>query len=261
MNKKDEMNELIKLCEMEYKERKLVVPMGKINDKENVYMDFTNVSGLFIAGATGTGKSVFIDDLIFFLKHKNSPSEIKLVLLDPKKIELGEYDGSKYVFNGKSESDALKGYNLLINILQILKDRVSILQKTKHQTITDYNLHSKEKWPHIFIFIDEGCEIMKIKDAVKLFEEILEFGKIVGFHLIFATNSYLKDYVNNEFINKFKYRMTFDLASTEQAEYIDIPGSNWLKANGKALIPDYRGKIYEFQAPYISNDLIKKSMS
>ena len=246
------------LCDLEYKDKKLAVPLGWIDDKENVYMDFKNISGLFIGGATGTGKSIFIDDIIVSLMYKNTSDEVKFIMLDPKKIELGEYNGIDYLFNNKNYSDSHKGYDFLIDIMKLLDSRINTLIKTNHRTIEGYNKDSKEHWPHIFIFVDEGCDIIRIKDSFSVFSKILEFGKNCGIHLIYATNSYLKDYSNSKFLDMFKYRMTFDLASEEQEKFIDIKGSSWLKTSGEALIKGPNGIVYKFQAPYVKDDEINE---
>ena len=257
MKNKEELT-IKELCDLKYKDKKLAVPLYWKNSKENIYMDFTDISGLFIGGATGTGKSILIDDIIVSLMYKNTNEQVKFIMLDPKKIELGEYDGINYLLDCKSQSNSLKGYNLLIYLEKLLKSRIDTLFKTNNHTIEGYNEDSEEKWPHIFLFVDEGNDIIKIKDSFNVFCTILEFGKSCGIHLIYATNAYLKDYRNSKFLDMFKYRMTFDLASEEQAKFIDIEGSNWLKDNGEALIKAPNGIIYKFQAPYVKDDEINK---
>ncbi len=244
------------LCELQYQNKKLIIPFGFANSKKLLFINFEKMSGLFIAGATGTGKSIFIDDLIVGLMYKNKPKDIKFLMLDPKRIELGEYDGLDYLIGKKSESNTTKGYKLLLDILKILEFRVKLLMITNHRTISGYNRVEKDKWPHIFVVVDEGSEIIKMKDAYTVFSKILEFGKCVGVHLIYATNSYLKEYKNSNFLNKFKYRVAFDLASIEQAEFIDIEGSSWLKGEGKAVLKDEKGKITKFKAPYVTDEEI-----
>ena len=256
MKEKSELT-IKELCDAQFKERKLVVPLGYASKKKLFYIDLKNMSGLFIAGATGTGKSVFIDDLIVSLMYKNKSSEVNFIMLDPKKIELGEYDGIKHLIGGKSLHNQ-KGYDLLIKLMRMLEFRMKLLVATKHRNIGGFNKDNKVKWPHIFVVVDEGANIIKIKDSFAVFSKMLECGEKVGIHLIYATNDYLKDYANSNFIDKFKYRISFDLSSEEQAEYIDIKGANWLKSNGKALIKSPNGKICKFQAPYVSDDEINE---
>lgn len=249
------------LCDIKYKEKKLVVPLGYVGNKKCIYLDLKSMSGLFIAGATGTGKSIFIDDIVVSLMYKNKPSEVKFIMLDPKKIELGEYDGINYLIGKRSHSTKESGYKLLIDILKLLEFRIGILKRTNHRNINGFNRYEKDKWEHIFIVVDEGSSIIKMKDSFTVFSKILDFGEIAGIHLIYATNSYLKDYANSNFLDKFNYRMTFDLASIEQAELIDIKGSSWLKSEGVALIKTKDGNICKFKAPFIQDEEIERIVS
>ena len=249
--------ELIELCEKEYYDKPLIVPFGKIDENENVYMDFTNVSGLFIAGSTASGKSVFIDDIILSLIHKNKSSDIKLCLIDPKEIELNEYNGLNYVIGGKSEYDIVEIGNLLNSINQEINERTQKLVDNHSRNITGYNDSNNEKLPHIFVIVDEGEDILEYENIREILERILDVGDNVGVHLIFSTNAYLKDYVESKFLDRFKYRLSFDMASKEQSDLIGIKKAHWLSANGEAIIKSFNDKFYKFQAPFTSLETSK----
>ena len=244
--------ELIELCEKEYRDKSLIIPFGKIDENENVYMDFTNVSGLFIAGSTASGKSVFIDDIILSLMHKNKPDDIKLCLIDPKEIELNEYNGLDYVIGGKSEYDIVEIGNLINNINQEINERIKKLVNNRSRNITGYNNSNNEKLPHIFVIIDEGEDILNYRNVREILEKILDVGDNLGIHLIFSTNAYLKDYVESKFLDKFKYRLSFDMASKEQSNLIGIKKAHWLSANGEAVIKSFNNVFYKFQAPFVT---------
>ncbi len=246
-----------KLCELKYNNKNLTLPLGWKKDGEPIYRDFTNISGLFITGSTGSGKSVFIDDLIVSLIYKNTSEEVKFIMFDPKKIELGEYDGIKHLLIGKAQSSLKKGYDSLIFILKVLESRINTLNKTKNSSIEMYNQRNEEKWPHIFIFIDEGSNLIKMKDAHLALSKILDYGTKVGIHLIYATNAYLKDYASSRFIDKFQYRMSFDLASEEQEKFLNIEKSSLLK-QGEALIKNRNGEIFKIHAPLVTDEEINE---
>ncbi len=247
-----------KLCDLKYTNKRLTLPLGWKDNGDPFYRDFNNISGLFITGATGTGKSVLIDDLIISLMYKNTSDEVKFIMLDPKKIELGEYDGIKFLLSGKSHSTLKKGYDMLIFLLKILESRINTLNKNNYRNIQEYNLKANEKWPDIFLFIDEGAKIIKMKDTHLVLSKILDYGLKVGIHLIYATNSYLKDYASSKFINKFKYRITFDLTSLEQEEYIDIEDASFLKGNGEAIIKSSNGEKFKIHAPLVTDEEINE---
>lgn len=246
------------LCDLKYKNKKLTLPLGWKGNGDPFYRNFEKVSGLFIAGATGTGKSVFIDDLIVGLMYKNTPLEVKFIMLDPKRMELGEYDGIRYLLSGKAHSTLKKGYDELIFLLKVLESRFNTLNKGNYFGIDAYNRNNEEKWPHIFLFIDEGSRIIKMKETHTVLSKILDYGSRVGIHLIYATNAYLKDYASSKFIEKFKYRVTFDLASVEQAEYMNIEGASWLNKSGEAIIKCSNGEICKFQAPLVTDEEINE---
>ena len=254
---KNDKHIIKELCDLKYQDKKLVLPLGWTSDGNVYYKNFKRISGLFIAGATGTGKSIFLDDLIVSLMYKNTPDDVKFIMFDPKKTELGEYDGIKYLLGGKSHYNLKKSYDQIIYLLKILESRINTLNKTNQVSIESYNNIAEEKWPHIFIFIDEGSKLIRMIDAYMAFSKILEYGTKVGIHLIYATNSYLIDYASSKFIERFQYRMTFDLASVEQAEYLDIENSSWLKT-GEALIKGRSGEIYKIHAPLITDDEINE---
>ncbi len=244
------------LCDLRYKDKKLIIPLGwTVKDKKPYYKNFKRISGLFVAGTTGSGKSIFLDDLIVSLMYKNTPQEVKFIMFDPKKIELGEYDGIKYLLNGKNLYNLKKSYDALLFILNVLETRYNTLNKLSLKAISEYNRQTKEPWPHLFIFIDEGTKLIKHKDTHKILSKVLEYGNLVGIHLIYATNSYLEDYVNSKFIDQFKYRITFDLATMEQEKFINIKNSNWLKI-GEAIIKGRSGDVYIIQAPLVSDNEI-----
>lgn len=250
-------NDLIKLCEKKYRDKLLVVPFGKIKNDEEVYMDFTNISGIFIAGSTASGKSVFIDDIILSLMHKNNASDIKFYLIDPKGIELSEYDGLDYIIGGKSVRDILKIEKTLNDINKEIDKRIGLLVQNKSRNITGYNESSSDKMPHIFVIVDEGNDILNYKNNRQIFERILDVGDNTGIHLIFSTNAYLKEYTKSDFLARFKYRLSFDLASKEQAKAIEINKSNWLNSNGEAIIKSFNARFYKFQTPFSNIQSIK----
>lgn len=243
----DVNEEIMELCEKEYLEKTLAVPIGRMKD-DVVYMDFTKISGLFIAGATGTGKSVLIDWIIRGLMYKNFPSDVKFCLIDPKKIELNEYNNLDYIINNVSLSNSNEILDSLEYINKVINFRLDELSSNECLSMKDYTKKTKKSWPHIFIVVEEGYDIIDNLKIRNSFEKILIYGKDIGMHLIFSTNAYLDKFVKNRFIDMFKYKATFDLASEEQEKLINLKNSNWLKSPGDALIKGFNSKVYRFQS-------------
>ena len=241
--------ELKELLEKEYRDKSLIVPFGKIDENENVYMDFTNVSGLFIAGETASGKSVFIDDIILSLMHKNKASEVKFCLIDPKQVELNEYNGLDYVIGGKNIYDIVEIESMLNWLNREINKRTEKFVQNHSRNITGYNESNSNPLPHIFVIVDEGYDVLNYHNNRQIFERILDIGDNTGIHLIFSTNAYLKDYKTSNFFDLFKYRLSFDLASNEQSKLIGINKTQWL-ANGEAIVKSFNARFYRFQAPF-----------
>ena len=250
-------NELLELCEKEYSDKKLIVPFGKMDNNENVYMDFTNVSGLFIAGETASGKSIFVDDIILSLMHKNKSSDVQFCLIDPKEIELIEYNGLDYVMGSKSEYDIVKIESLMNDVNRIMNIREEKLTKNRFCGIDSYQTDIDIRVPHIFVIIDEGDDVLKNQNMEEICKRILNTGNQLGIHLIFSTNAYLKEYKDSKFLDLFKYRVSFDMASGEQSKFIGFKDAHWLSTNGEAIINGYNGISYRFQAPFADVSNIK----
>ena len=238
---------------------KLIVPVGVIEVSEKYYLDLKDMSGMFICGETGSGKSVFIDSIITTLLLKNTPSELQFLFIDPNMVELNEYDGIPHLLkNTVSNSEiSLRELN---NILDIINYRRDIFVENKVTNIESYNENNEEKMSHIIIVIDESSDIMRINESIEVLEKILDEGYRFGIHLILATSSYLKKDFSKEFINLFTYVLSFDLASNDQAEFINLRNSNWLKVTGEAIVKE-NGIITKIQTPYISTEEIKKVVS
>ena len=235
---------------------KLIIPVGVIDSKEKYYLDLKESTGMFICGETGSGKSVFIDSLITTLLLKNNPLELKFLFIDPNKVELNEYDGIPHLIKN-TISDAKISFEELNNILNIINYRRNIFVKEKFTNIDSYNDSHEEKLPRIVVVIDESSDIMGIRDSISVLEKILDEGYRFGIHLILATSSYLKKDFPKGFIDLFTYVLSFDLASSDQAEFVNLRNSNWLKVTGEAIVRG-NGLITKIQTPYISNEEIKK---
>lgn len=235
---------------------KLIIPIGVIDKTEKYYLDLKNMTGMFICGETGSGKSVFLDSIITTLLLKNSDEELNFLFIDTSSVELNEYDGIPHLMKSTicNKDIALIELKNIINIISYRKELFNI---DNINNIDEYNESHVDKLSHIIIVIDESSDIMRIKDSINVLENILEDGCKYGIHLILATSSYLKNDFDKEFIDLFTYVLSFDLASDDQAEFINLKNSNWLKVCGEAIVKD-DGIITKIQTPYISDEEIKR---
>lgn len=247
---------LKKLILKEYEKDKLIVPLGIDEKKEKYYMDFSGISSLLIVGETGSGKSNFINSILISLLFKNSKEELELFLIDSSGVELKIYEGLPLVKNG-IKSDTTDGFKCLKNVVNILEERREIFANAGFKNIMEYNKINKNLL-HIFVIIDDAREILEKEETKSLFETILREGYKFGIHLIISTSAYIKNTFDEELLNEFTYKITFDLASAEQSDLIKINGAHLLTTEGDILIKCRNDVVHNIQTPYVSENDIKK---
>lgn len=251
-NKDDNYFSLSKMIFKKDLSKKLTVPLGIDESNEKYYIDMESVPALLICGTTGSGKSIFLDNLIVTLLLKNNPDELRFMFFDPKLIELGEYDGIPHLM---VDTDKEYDTDKLNFILKLLKDRKRLLNST---SILEHNKNNENKLSQIFIIVDESIDVMKYDNINKIINEIIDNGVSLGIHLILATNSYIKNDFSSRMINKFPYIISYDLTDEKQATYLNIEGSDLLEEKGSVLVRCRDNELVRLQTPYISTEEIKR---
>lgn len=251
--------DLKKMLDKQTIDSELVVPLGVTDDDEYHYMGFDDIGCLLVTGETGSGKSIFLDTIIISLILRNNNSNIRFVMMDPKKIELSYYNYLPYM-DSDMISDAKKGYRKLLEIEKEYKRRMELFKDKDVKNIEEYNKLKKiNKLYSLFIVIDESCDLMKIDEVEGVLTGIINDCYKYGIHFIIATNSYNEDYFSKDFINNIKYKITFDLANKADADMIRIPNSEKLSVPGEAVAISKKQKIkYKLQTPYISDEDIMR---
>ena len=206
----------------------------------------------FVTGTTGSGKSVFLDNLIVTLLLKNNPDELRFMFFDPKLVELGEYDGIPHLMVSTDKEYDVDKLNF---ILKLLKDRKKLLNNI---SIIEHNKNSENKLSQIFIIVDESIDIMEYDNINKIINEIIDNGVSLGIHLVIATNSYIQKDFSSKMINKFPYIMSYDLTDKKQATFLNIEGSDLLEEKGSALVRCRNKELVKLQTPYISDKEINR---
>ena len=232
--------------------KKLTVPLGIDTNGEKYYIDMQSVPALLICGTTGSGKSVFLDNMIITLLLKNNPGELRFMFFHPKLIELGEYDGIPHLM---VDTDKEYDTDKLNFILKLLKDRKRLLND---KTILEHNKNSENKLSQIFIIVDESIDVMQYDGINKIINEIIDNGVSLGVHLVLATNAYIQKDFSSRMINKFPYIISYDLTDKKQSTYLNIEGSDLLEDKGSALVKCRDNKLIKLQTPFISNKEINR---
>lgn len=247
---------------------KLLVPIGIDDKKEKYFVNLNDISLMLIGGETGSGKSVLIDSIIISLLLKNSSDDLRFVFIDPKKIELFEYDGIPHMVDSGFDTDELSHIidsgldtedwkRKIVLIKEMIDKRIELLSGVRVSNIRKYNDISNDKLAQVVIVIEEAYDMIHDKEFIELVRCIGSVGVNIGVHLIMSTNMCVKSEFDKELFSLFGYVLSFDLSNSEQSRYMNLKGAEFLKVCGEAMIK-VRGKgVVRIQAPYISDKEIK----
>ena len=156
---------------------KLLVPIGIDDKKEKYFVNLNDISLMLIGGETGSGKSVLIDSIIISLLLKNSPDDLRFVFIDPKKIELFEYDGIPHMVDNGFDTDELShiidnGFDTedwkrkIILIKEMIDKRIELLSGVRVSNIRKYNDISNDKLAQVVIVIEEAYDMIHDKEFI-----------------------------------------------------------------------------------------------
>jgi S-DNA-T family DNA segregation ATPase FtsK/SpoIIIE len=227
-----------------------------LNDKEKVWIDLASDYGIIITGSTGSGKSVFIDSILITLLMKNSPSDLRLVLMDSKIVELEAYRNLPHNLYDVATNSKM-ALNYLKNIKEELEYRKKIFKGQKVINFSNYNGKNRfAKIPLILLVVDETCNVFADNEVEKLLLEIIENGYKYGINVILSTNIIQKDYIINKLKSKVDYKISFDLSCKQDSKIVGTEGAELLSI-GEMIASSDEG-IKKIKAPYISDKDIKK---
>lgn len=247
---------------------KLLVPIGIDDKREKYFVNLNDISSMLIGGETGSGKSVLVDSIIVSLLLKNSPDDLRFVFIDPKKIELFEYDGIPHMVDSGFDIDKIShiidnGFDTedwkrkIVLIKEMIDKRIELLSGVRVSNIRKYNDISNDKLAQVVIVIDEAYDMVHDKEFIELVRCIGSVGVNVGVHLIMSTNMCVKSEFDKELFSLFGYVLTFDLSNSEQSRYMNLKGAEFLKVCGEAMIKVRGEGVVRIQAPYVSDKEIK----
>ena len=192
--------EVFKNIPDKYKGNKLVVPLGKDVNGQVIYAELNKMPHLLIAGATGSGKSVCVNTIISSILMRAKPDEVKLILVDPKKVELSNYNGVPHLL-APVVTDPKKAAATLRETVSEMERRYDLFAGANVRKIETYNQyvekknqendaeHQLEKLPYIVVILDEVADLMMVasKDVEDCIMRIAQLARAAGIHLIVAT--------------------------------------------------------------------------
>jgi len=237
---------------------------------------------LLIAGATGTGKSVGLNAMIISLLYKGTPDDIKMIMIDPKRIELSVYNDIPHLIS-PVVTDMKKATNALFWAVREMERRYELLEQTGFRNIVQYNnmvaVKTKaknedpyepddtdeeifKKLPYIVVIVDELADLMMVasKDVEFALTRLAQMARAAGIHLIIATQRPSVDVLTGSIKANFPTRISFQVSSKVDARTIfDGGGSESLLGNGDMLFcPPGTGKLVRIQCAYISEKEIAR---
>ena len=251
----------------------LPIVLGKTITNEVYIADLATMPHLLIAGATGAGKSVCINVIISSLLYACSPDKVKFVLIDPKRVELFQYQHLKnhflMRFPGIDEqiiTDPQKAVYALRCVVKEMELRYETLEKAGVRNIGDHNRRiPEEALPYIVVVIDELADLMITagREVEEPIIRIAQLARAVGIHLIVATQRPSVDVITGIIKANFPARIAFQVASrVDSRTILDGSGAEQLLGNGDMLYqPSNQPKSMRIQGPYVSSGEVEEITS
>ncbi|MDR3724737.1 MAG: DNA translocase FtsK [Terracidiphilus sp.] len=247
---------------------KLTLAMGKDINGRIRTADLGTMPHVLIAGSTGSGKSVAINAMIMSLLYRTTPQQVRLILVDPKRVELGMYEGVPHLFT-PIITEAKLAANALRNAVREMERRLKLLASRSVRNIDQYNKlfegtmpslfdedEQEEPLPYIVIIIDELADLMMLDKAnvEESITRLAQMARAVGIHLILATQRPSVDVITGLIKANVPTRISFRLATkVDSRTILDTNGAEALLGRGDMLfLPPGTSRLERLHAPYVS---------
>jgi len=231
--------------------------LGKDVSGKPVFIDLISLPHLLIAGTTGAGKSVCLHSILRCLLLQRTPNELRLVLVDPKRVEMGSYNGLPHLLT-PVVVEPEKVVSTLQWMSREMDSRYKKFAEVGARQIEDYNQHQPEKMPYILVVIDELADLMMMapEETERLLNRLAQLARATGIHVIIATQRPSVDVITGMIKANFPARIALSVASNVDSRVIlDQPGAERLLGRGDMLYqaPDAPTPI-RLQGVYVSDD-------
>ena len=244
----------------------LAVGLGKDIMGKVKWCEINATPHLLVAGSTGSGKSVCINCIIASILMRAKPDQVKLVLVDPKKVEFSMYDGVPHLLS-PVVTDAKKASIALKNIVGEMERRYELLEHTKNKNIVGYNKFCEthpeyQKLPYIVVIIDELADLMLVaaKEVEDSIMRITQMARAAGIHLIVATQRPSTDIITGVVKANIPSRISFAVSSQiDSRTILDMGGAEKLLGKGDMLfLPMGESIPMRVQGAFVSEEEIEK---
>jgi S-DNA-T family DNA segregation ATPase FtsK/SpoIIIE len=247
---------------------KLTLAMGKDINGRIVTADLATMPHVLIAGSTGSGKSVAINAMIMSVLYRATPEQVRLILVDPKRVELGMYEGIPHLFTPIITEPKLAA-NALRNAVREMERRLKLLASRSVRNIDQYNrlfdsgtpnlfedMDDEDPLPYIIIIIDELADLMMLDKAnvEESITRLAQMARAVGIHLVLATQRPSVDVITGLIKANVPTRISFRLATkVDSRTIIDSNGAECLLGRGDMLfLPPGTSRVQRLHAPFVT---------
>jgi len=263
------VREILETVPENLKDSKLLVTLGKDIMGKPTYCEINKTPHLLVAGSTGSGKSVCINSMLISILMRSKPDEVKLMLVDPKKVELSMYNGVPHLLT-PVVTDPKKANIALKKIVQEMENRYDLFEQSGTKNIAGYNAYLEKtyakgeykKLPYIVVIIDELADLMLVaaKEVEESIMRITQMARAAGIHLIVATQRPSTDVITGVVKANIPSRISFAVSSSiDSRTILDSVGAEKLLGKGDMLfLPQGENVPIRVQGTFISDDDIKK---
>ncbi len=252
---------------------RLAIALGKDINGRIVTADLASMPHVLIAGSTGSGKSVAINAMIMSVLFKSTPEQVRMILVDPKRVELGMYEGIPHLFT-PIITEAKLAANALRNAVREMERRLKLLAAHHVRNIDQYNKmvenatadmfedpKDQEPLPYIMIIIDELADLMMLdrSNVEEAITRLAQMARAVGIHLVLATQRPSVDVITGLIKANVPTRMSFRLATkVDSRTIIDSNGAESLLGRGDMLyLPPGTSRVQRVHAPFVTEKEIQ----
>lgn len=243
------------------KKLKIPIAIGKSTTGEPVFADLTAMPHLLVAGATGSGKSVFINSLIISLLYRLSPQDLRLILVDPKMLELSVFEGVPHLITNVITNNNV-AYNALAWAVLEMERRYQRMAETNSKNIESYNSkHRSDRFPYIVIVVDELADLMlsggeRVEIAIT---RLAQKARAAGIHLVIATQRPSTDVVTGLIKANIPSRISFKVPSgVDSRTVLDTGGAEELLGRGDSLMLQPAIPIRRLHGCFVSEEELSR---
>jgi S-DNA-T family DNA segregation ATPase FtsK/SpoIIIE len=255
------LRELFETKEWRDRKSQLTFSLGRDVTGKPWHADICRMPHLLVAGATGSGKSVCLNSIIMSLLYSNGPDDLKLILVDPKRVEFPIYNGIPHLITPVI-TDVEKTVNSMKWAVREMNKRFDMLSKMQCRDIASYNARCKEKLPYIVMIVDELADLMvnSKQDVESQIVRLAQMSRAVGIHLILATQRPSVDVITGLIKANIPARIAFSVASLmDSRTIIDQSGAEKLIGRGDMLYSTAElSSPRRIQGVYLADDEISR---